>query len=83
MQNLVRSVGQSKGTESVNKVRDVEIVLKVLEDRVSKGVDKAERTDVTARLSMSLRSPNQRNLTHRLKTRSRDGTRTGADLPRR
>ena len=49
MQNLVRSVGQPKGTESVNEVRDVEIVLKALADRVSKGVDIAERTDVTAR----------------------------------
>lgn len=40
MQNLVRSVGQAKGTECVNEVRKlyVEIVLKAVAERVSKGV---------------------------------------------
>ena len=50
-QNLVRSVGQAKGTESVNEVRKLylEIVLKAVAERVAKGVGIAERTDITAR----------------------------------
>lgn len=36
MQNSVLSVGQPKGTESVNEFRDVEIVLKASADRFPK-----------------------------------------------
>ena len=51
MENLVRSARQAKGTEGVNEVRKlfVEIVLKAVAERLSKGVDIAERTDITAR----------------------------------
>jgi hypothetical protein len=52
MNNLVRSVDEAKGTESLsNEIRKLyaEIVLKAVGDRISKGVDIAERTDVTAR----------------------------------
>ena len=51
MQNLVRSARQAKGTEGVIEIRKlfVEIVLKAVAERLSKGVDIAERTDITAR----------------------------------
>jgi hypothetical protein len=52
MNNLVRSVDETKGTESLsNEIRKLyaEIVLQAVVDRISKGVDLAERTDVTAR----------------------------------
>ncbi len=51
MNNLVRSVDEAKGTERLsNEIRKLyaEIVLKAVVDRISKGVDLAERTDVTA-----------------------------------
>lgn len=51
MQNLVLSLGQAEGIENPKDGRRlyVQIVLKVVEDRVTNGVDIAERTDITAR----------------------------------
>jgi hypothetical protein len=48
MNNLVRSVDEAKGTESLsNEIRKlyVEIVLKTVVDGLTKGVDLAKRTD--------------------------------------
>ena len=52
MNNLVRSVDEAKGTESLsNEIRKlyVEIVLKTVVDGLTKGVDLAKRTDFRAR----------------------------------
>ena len=52
MNNLVRSVDEAKGTESLsNEIRKlyVEIVLKTVVDRLTKGVDLVKRTDFRAR----------------------------------
>ncbi len=48
MNNLVRSVDETKGTESLsNEIRKLyaEIVLQAVVDRISNGVDLAERTN--------------------------------------
>jgi hypothetical protein len=52
MNNLVRSVDEAKGTESLsNEIRKlyIKIVLKTVVDGLTKGVDLAKRTDFTAR----------------------------------
>ena len=52
MNNLVRSVDEAKGTESLsNEIRKlyVEIVLKTVVDGLTKGVDLAKRTAFRAR----------------------------------